>query len=237
MAITDCASPKSLHRSSAWRPRGAETMLAESLRARLRAFEIPKFESEPCGNRHCDERTKLWHGYVGYGTQFYCGSEWCCSPECFEAAIRQAICKVIAEPRRNWLRGHRVPLGLLLVARGVIDHAAVRIALEAQRQHNHGRIGYWLQKLGFATEQEITRAVAQQWSCAMYPLHASAGYIANADLIPFALLKSRKMLPVHFHRETKTLHVAFSDGVDYPALHAVEQMLDCQTVPCIARDS
>jgi type II secretion system (T2SS) protein E len=212
-------------------------MLAETLRARLRAFELTKFESEPCANPNCHQRTKVWHGYVGHGTQFHCGSEWCCSPECFEAAIRHAICKVIAEPRRNWARGHRVPLGLLLVAEGVIDHTSVRTALEAQRKHSHGRIGYWLRKLGFATEQEIAKAVAQQWSCAVYPLHASAGYIANAELIPIALLKSRRMLPVHFHRETKTLHVAFSDAVDYPALHAVEQMLDCRTIPCIARDS
>lgn len=212
-------------------------MLRETLQARLRALELPAIKTHPCANPQCQSRTRPWHGYVGVGRQFYFGNSWCCSPECFQAAAWHSICRVIAEPRRARSRGHRLPLGLSLLSQGLVDHEALRDALELQRVHKHGRIGDWLQKLGAVSEQQVTEAVAGQWNCAVYPLRADGLDSEMAGLIPYPALKSLRMLPVHHNLHTRTLHIAFSDVVDYSALHTVEQMLDVKTVACIAQES
>ena len=60
---------------------------------------------------------------------------------------------------------NRIPLGLLMVARGKLTYLEVSAALEAQRRARYGKIGEWIEKLGFATEQEVTTALALQWGC------------------------------------------------------------------------
>ncbi len=41
------------------------------------------------------------------------------------------------------------------------------------------------------------------------------------------------MLPVQYVAATRVLYIAFSEGVDYTALYAIEQMLDCRTEACL----
>ncbi len=45
------------------------------------------------------------------------------------------------------------------------------------------------------------------------------------------------MLPVQYVAATRMLYVAFSEGLDYTALYAIEQMLDCRTEACLIRQS
>ncbi|MGB7586754.1 MAG: hypothetical protein WBM11_18070 [Terriglobales bacterium] len=129
-----------------------------------------------------------------------------------------------------------MPLGLLMISRGQLTNPQLRSALEAQRVHGHHRLGEWLEKLGFATEQQITAALARQWAC---PVLTPS---ANCDpgctrLLPYHLLENSRMLPVQFVSATRTFHLAFCDGIDYVALYAIEQMLDCRTQPCLATRS
>lgn len=42
------------------------------------------------------------------------------------------------------------------------------------------------------------------------------------------------MIPVGYSRSTDTLHLAFSESVDYKILYAIEQMTQCRTAPCLA---
>src|SRR5450432_2850853 len=60
---------------------------------------------------------------------------------------------------------NRIPLGLLMLARGKLTYLEVRAALEAQRRARYAKIGEWIEKLGFVTEQEVTTALALQWEC------------------------------------------------------------------------
>jgi hypothetical protein len=55
--------------------------------------------------------------------------------------------------------------------------------------------------------------------------------------LPLRLLERFRMLPVQFVAATRILHMAFCDGIDYTALYAIEQMLDCRTEACIIRRS
>src|SRR5215813_6536272 len=45
------------------------------------------------------------------------------------------------------------------------------------------------------------------------------------------------MLPIYFSHTNKVMYVAFSEGVDYTALYAIEQMLDCRTEACVTSSS
>ncbi len=128
----------------------------------------------------------------------------------------------------------RVPLGLLLLSRQQLTIEQLRAALEAQRASGRGRIGEWLQQLGFATEQQVTAALARQWSCPVL-LPGSRLLAPDCPLrIPVTLLESCLMLPVAYVPATAALHIAFGEGIDYGVLYALEQMLGCRTEPCLA---
>jgi hypothetical protein len=124
--------------------------------------------------------------------------------------------------------GHRVPLGLLLMSRGQLTNSQLRSALAAQSEGGYGRLGYWLEKLELASEQQITAALGMQWACPILPAFAARD-AACPRILPFRLLEHFRMLPVHWAGATRVLYVAFSQDVDYTALYAIERMLDCRT--------
>lgn len=123
---------------------------------------------------------------------------------------------------------HRVPLGLLLLSRGQLTNSQLRSALQAQRSRGEGRLGDWLQRLGFATEQQVIAALGQQWGCPILPPFAAED-ARSAHMLPLCLMEAFRMLPVHYVAATRALYIAFAEGVDYTALYAIEQMLGCRT--------
>jgi hypothetical protein len=136
--------------------------------------------------------------------------------------------------RREASAPHRVPLGLVLLSRQQLTAEQLSAALAAQREAGCGRIGDWLRELGFASEMQVTAALARQWSCPV--LRAEAAFKNNdcCPAIPLPLLESLRMIPVELVAWSRTLLVAFSDGIDYSALYAIEHMLGYRTEPCLA---
>ncbi len=112
-------------------------------------------------------------------------------------------------------------------------------ALEAQREagraknQSRKRIGAWLQELGFSTEQQVTAALARQWSCPVLrapPMEIAARRFPS---IPILLLESFQMIPVELVEANGTLLMAFSEGIDYTILYAIERMLGYHTEACL----
>ncbi len=105
-----------------------------------------------------------------------------------------------------------------MVARGKLTHLEVRAALEAQRRARYGKIGEWIEKLGFATEQEVTTALALQWGC---PVASSfdPSSIQSPGSIPLPILEAFQMLPLNYAVATNTLYLAFGERVDHAALY------------------
>jgi len=149
-----------------------------------------------------------------------------------ERHFMRAAVTVLPTPRAE----HRIPLGLLMLSRGQLDNSQLRAALAAQRSDGRGRIGHWLEKLGFATEQQITAALGLQWACPVVPPLA-VGELDCVHLLPYRLMQQFRMLPIYFSRTNGVMYVAFSEGVDYTALYAIEQMLECRTEACITSSS
>lgn len=181
-------------------------------------------------NRGCSGR--IWRRIRGRRCGTWLHGEWYCAPQCLEAALRARLSHARPTKVPASLPPHRIPLGLLLLSRGYISDSSLRGALEAQRAHGHGRIGYWLEQVGAVTEVQITAALGMQWACPVLP-STSARDPRCAAMLPFRLLQKFRMLPVQFMAGTRILYIAFSQGVDYPALHAIEGILDCRTEACL----
>jgi CheY-like chemotaxis protein len=119
---------------------------------------------------------------------------------------------------------------ILLTAYGCVPDA-----VEAMRSGacDYGKIGEWIEELGFATEQDVTCALALQWGC---PVASSpdASAIETASRIPLSLLEAFHMFPLNYALSTNTLYLAFGERVDHAALYAIEKILDCRTQPCVA---
>jgi hypothetical protein len=121
-----------------------------------------------------------------------------------------------------------------MLARGGCTDSQLRHALEDQRLHAGRRIGECLQQLGYARETQVTAALAMQWCC---PVITMLPQQLPECGVPRSLLRRFQMLPVHFSEISRTLHLAFAGPVEYPALVAVEQMLDCKTEACLTTAS
>jgi len=181
-----------------------------------------------CARPGCEARNHWF--WPGHGIRLQ--QRWYCSPQCFESAARQCFARVLSTVSLEPHVQHRIPLGLVLLSRGYISNAQLRRALQAQRERGGRRIGEWLEEMGFATESQVTAAMGLQWACPVLPDAA----VAAADLaaiLPLRLLEDFRMLPVYFSRE-RLLYMAFSEGVDYTVLYAIEQALDCRTEACLA---
>ena len=161
---------------------------------------------------------------------------WFCSPQCFEKAARKYFARarlpVLPAPAPR----HRIPLGLLMLSRGQLTNPQLRQALEAQSAEGRGRVGRWLETLGFATEAQVTAALGLQWGCPVLPPFAASD-MRCSGMLPFRLMEKFHMLPIQYVGATRMLYIAFSEGVEYTALYAIEQMLDCRTEACLIRHS
>src|ERR1700726_2968301 len=198
------------------------------------ARRLPQHSDRPCGLATCTRTYSLWqrikqhrHSRGAFLQDIYY-----CQLQCLEIALKEQLSSLrgmapSAQP------ANRIPLGLLMVARGKLTYVEVRAALEAQRRAHYGKIGEWIEKLGFASENEVTKALALQWGC---PVATSFDPSANlfASGIPLPILEAFQMLPLNYVASSNTLYLAFGERVDHAALYAIEKILACRTQPCVA---
>ena len=188
----------------------------------------------PCALVSCSRPQSLWQRlrdrHRPNGT--YLQGAFYCQPQCLETALINQLgrLRVMAPPP---LPPNRIPLGLLMVARGKLTHLEVRAALEAQRRARYGKIGEWIEKLGFATEQEVTSALALQWGCPV-AVSVDPSTVQSLGNIPLPILEAFQMLPLNYASASNTLYLAFGERVDHAALYAIEKILACRTQPCVA---
>jgi hypothetical protein len=187
-----------------------------------------------CNDAGCAASGRIWKRVSnGAGSLRVHGVRYC-FPSCLERELRRRFTRLLsvapAEPRR----AHRIPLGLLMLSRGDIDDTQLRAALAAQRIGGEGRIGEWMQRMGFIGERRITAALGAQWACPVLPgVPASL----RESVLPLPLMRRFRMAAVSYIAATRTMHIAFTEGIDYAALLAIEQALKCSAEPCVTSQS
>ncbi len=189
--------------------------------------------SQPlCALVSCSRPQSLWQRLRHRPNGTFLQGVFYCQPQCLETALVGQLSRLRVTPPAPQ-PPNRIPLGLLMVARGKLTYIEVRAALEAQRRARYGKIGEWIEKLGFASEQDVTTALALQWGC---PVASSfdPSAIHSPGSIPLPILEAFQMLPLNYVAATNTLYLAFGERVDHAALYAIERILDCRTQPCVA---
>jgi hypothetical protein len=184
-----------------------------------------------CASLSCTKPKTLWQRIRAHRAGTFLDDKFYCQPQCLEPALTAQISRLSAMTQAIQ-PPNRIPLGLLMVARGKLTHAEVRAALEAQRRAGCGKIGDWFEKLGFATEHDVTAALALQWGCPV----VSSFDLAVVDApgtIPLPMLEAFQMLPANYVSATNTLYLAFGERVDHAVLYAIEKTLGCRTQPCV----
>jgi len=201
-----------------------------------RAFARIRKIFKTCDNPDCRRRRLIWRLWQRSSEGIRLQGRWYCSPECFEQIAQGEFKRLCAAPETGRKKAHRMPIGLLMLSRGMISDVQLKQALNLQREKG-GRIGKSLRDIGAATEKDIAAGLAAQWGCPVYPLDESPESLRYASLLPVTLLEAGRMLPVHLLRVSQTLYLAFVEGIDRNALYAVERMLGVRTIPCIVSES
>jgi hypothetical protein len=191
-----------------------------------------------CENTDCPHRNSLRRILLrGSGEGVFLQGRWYCCLDCFEQAITAEFAGLLKLRDEPLSRIHRVPLGLLLLGRGVINDQQLKSALAVQRQSGTGRLGRLLMDLGAASAQDVSTALAAQWGCGVFPIERNKRYRDCSQLLPLALIESARLIPVHYHDESQLLFVAFADDIDHTALYSIERQLGARTEPCVITES
>ena len=189
-------------------------------------------KSPDCALTTCPGPRPLWKRLLRRSTRVFFHGQSYCSAQCLETALVGQISRLrtLIAPAQP---PNRIPLGLLMMARGKLTEIEVQAALEAQRRARYGTIGDWIEKLGFASEKDVTAALALQWGC---PVASSfdPSIMNTPGNIPFPILEAFQMIPYNYAVSTNTLYLAFGARVDHAALYAIEKILDCRTQPSVA---
>jgi hypothetical protein len=191
----------------------------------------------PCENSSCKQLRPFASLFLRGSEGIRLQGRWYCGPDCFEHAAQKEFRRLCAAPEPGLKKAHRMPIGLLMLSRGMISDAQLKQALALQREQGIGKIGRLLQDIGAATENDVAAGLAAQWGCSVYPLEGAAEFLQCASLLPLSLLEAGRMLPVHHVQAQQTLYLAFVEGIDRNALYAVDQMLNLKTIPCIVSES
>jgi hypothetical protein len=194
-------------------------------------FEQFGFGARRCGNSNC-RKTSFSNALRRCDSYLLNRKDWFCSATCLESALAFRL-ESLTPGNTRALALSRMPLGLLLLGQGVIRDDELRSAIALHKRTGR-RIGACLCSMGATTESDVASALSKQWACALFPVHSIQR--GCASLIPAAILRRHEMLPVHFTAASRTLYIAFAHGIDYAALYAIEQMLECHTEPCIIPD-
>ena len=178
-----------------------------------------------CRNPKCTSRSET-------GTRLF--DQWFCD-SCFEQSARDKMLELFSDRRRQEKPPTlRMPLGLVLVSRGILSHEQLKTALDQQRATG-ANFGEVLQELGFATQQQVTAAVAAQWACPVFTLGDRP--LPTGIHIPTRLLEVYGLLPVHFSEVGRKLMVGFVSRVQHHILSTIEQVTSCTATPCFISDA
>ncbi|MGH9327444.1 MAG: hypothetical protein ACRD2B_12275 [Terriglobia bacterium] len=197
----------------------------------------PNSSVPQCQNSQCPENRSFWLRRLRRPKGIWFNKKWYCSLECLEEGTASVFSRFNLKNERNPPARYRLPLGLLMLSKGLISSEHLQQTLKAQRESQRGRFGEWLRTLGIVTEDQLTAMLGMQWGYPVFHLAQSPGFSECANMVPLHILEFSRMAPVHVLPISRTLYIAFSDGIDFSALRGLEQMLDYGTQPCVIGDA
>jgi len=178
-------------------------------------------ERPRCAAAECDGQLKFWKRNARPVFE----GQWACGETCLQDVILRSVRRwstVASSTRVKNEHRHRVPLGLVLLDRGLVTQFQIQQALEAQRAAGHGRTGYWLQAACGVSAETVARGLAAQWS---RPVLSGTALVPSimANVLPSALREAFGLVPLRV-AGGQVLYAGFKDSINASAVHALEHM-------------
>lgn len=190
-----------------------------------------------CASPACSLRLKVQPALIARFHGVWFQNHWYHDPACLTEVLVDAVKQILPTVVPPRPRAHRLPLGLLLIERGAITPEQLREALRLQRTAGSGKLGYWLRQTSGLEENQLCAALGQQWGCPVFPLDSRSFAPPFDEALPYPLLAAAKAVPVYSTHQGRQRHIAFSERIDHTLLYALEEILECRTFPCVARES
>lgn len=132
----------------------------------------------------------------------------------------------------------KLPLGKLLVLKGVISDDQLRIALLEQK-HSSLPLGKLLVNLGFVTEATVREALSENLNQQSADLSHMVVDHSSLKLISKDVAKRYRVFPLEFDKQSLVLKLAMSDTSNIVALDQIRAMLgkEVSVTPILAGDS
>jgi hypothetical protein len=159
---------------------------------------------------------------------------WYCSCPCFTSAAETKLSELLTSGLEPAHHVSRMPLGLILISRGLLTGQQLREAIDGQKESG-GEIGELLVRHGLVSEKQLTAVRAAQWGCPVFSV--SKHTIHPGIQIPSALIQLYSAIPLHHVAATKRLLVGFVDVIEYGLLYAIERITGCKTQACFVTPS
>jgi len=131
----------------------------------------------------------------------------------------------------------RPKLGTILMQTAFITRDQLDEAIRLQTQAREGRIGEWLQRLGFVEEHQITAALAKQYGLPLINLNIADANAEAVRMIPGKVARCSGLVPVGFNDDQMSLRVAVTAPVSFNSQEAVRRMVGKGIVPYIGDQS
>ena len=132
----------------------------------------------------------------------------------------------------------KLPLGKLLVLKGVISEDQLRIALLEQKRTGN-QLGKLFITLGFVTEATVREALSENLNQQSADLTHMVVDPASLKLISKDVAKRYRVFPLDFDKQSQVLKLAMSDTHNIVALDQIRAMLgkEVMVTPILAGDS
>jgi len=175
------------------------------------------------------QRSMTLHSFSAHKAGIRMRDHWYCSSSCFGSAVEAELAELAVSGQERPDPVSSMPLGLMLVSRGLLSNEELREARNEERETGE-EIGELLVRRGSLSEKQLTAARASQWGCPVYsvPKHGLPAGIC----IPPTFMRIYSMIPLHYVASTNLLLVGFVNKVEYGLLYAIEKMTGCKTQPC-----
>lgn len=185
-------------------------------------------QTRSCENRSC--KTSRWRRWKSRRNGVMLNGHSYCGDDCFADALLKCLMELKSRIQVDGTSAYRLPLGLLLLSRGLIDQSQLTAALATQRQDPDRRIGECLESSGAVKDSDVVRALGAQ-----HCLPVLLDYRPRIDTsVPVVLQQAARAVCFRTHPMSATLYVGFGDEVDLRLVSAIESVLNVQVEPCIA---
>ena len=124
-------------------------------------------------------------------------------------------------------------LGDFLIKQGLITEKQLNEALQFQEENGNKLLGRSLIDLGFINENEIIKALGNQLGVQIVTLKNIHVPIETIQVLPEAIAKTYKLLPLH--RSEETLTVGMANPLDLIAIDAVSKTTGLKVKPVVCR--